>query len=124
MFKLFKKIASNKTHPSDKANPSGKATLSALAYIQPNFPHYNATIIQLGWLGSPRYRKLLKKKLKKRRKRDYKHYAAITIQSAWFRSGCYRRGFIKKINLLLSRVERLDLKYVDEYIAGIERLIR
>ena len=118
MFKIFRKITSNKTHPLDNYHPS------SLAYVQPKFPNYNATIIQLGWLGSPRYRKLLKKKLKKRRKRDYKYYAAITIQSAWFRSGCYRRGFIKKINLLLSRVERLDLKYVDEYIAGIEHLIR
>ena len=114
MFKMFRKIASNKTCPSEKYNPKRPV---------PQYPHYNATIIQLGWLGSPRYRKLLKKKLKKRRKRDYKNYAAITIQCAWFKSALYRKNYVHKINQLLSRVERLDLKYVDEYIAGVERLI-
>ena len=130
MFKILRKIVSNKTYPSDKnllldkVSSSNKMNPSSLAYIYPKFPHYNATIIQLGWLGSPRYRKLLKKKLKRKRKCDYKHYAAITIQLAWFRSGSYRRGFVKKLNLLLSRVEKLDMKFVDEYISGIERLIR
>ena len=64
MFKMFRKIASNKTYPLDKQNPLDRRNplSSSLAYMEPEFPHYNATIIQLGWLGSPRYRKLLKKK--------------------------------------------------------------
>ncbi len=115
MFKIFRKIASNKTYPSERENSKR---------LVPQYPHYNATIIQLGWLGSPRYRKLLKKKLKKRRKRDYKNYAAITIQCAWFKSRLYRKKYVEKINQLLSRIERLDIKYVDEYILGIEHLIR
>jgi hypothetical protein len=115
MFKFFRKFAANKTSPI----PERK-----FCYQDVIFPHYYATIIQLGWFGSPRYRKRLKKKLKKRRKRDYKHYAAITIQCAWYRSRLYQRLFIKKINALLCRVERLDLKYVDDYIKGIEYLIK
>ena len=114
MFKIFRKIASNKTYPAEKEDIKSPMI---------RYPHYNATIIQLGWLGSPRYRKLLKKKLKERRKRDYKHYAAITIQCAWFKSRLYRKKYVEKINRLLSRVERLDIKFVDEYINGIERLI-
>ena len=99
-----------------KAAPSGEHTVS--------FPHYNATIIQLGWLGSPRYRKLLKKKIKKRRKKFNRYHAAVVIQSAWFRSSRYQRLFIRKINALLCRIERLDLEYVDDYIRGVERLIK
>jgi hypothetical protein len=114
MFKIFRKIASNKTCPAERYNVNNPVL---------RYPHYNATIIQLGWLGSPRYRKLLKKKLKKRRRRDYKHYAAITIQCAWFKSRLYRKKYVEKINQLLSRVERLDIEFVDEYIHGIERLI-
>ena len=114
MFKIFRRFTSNKTHPT---------STKPYCYDHIAFPHYNATIIKLGWLGSPRYRKLLKKKLKKRRKRDYKHYAAITIQHAWFKSSKYRKLYIAKINTLLTRVEKLDIRYVDEYIKGIERLI-
>ena len=114
MFKIFRKIASNKTCPAERYNVNNPVL---------RYPHYNATIIQLGWLGSPRYRKLLRKKLRKRRRRDYKHYAAITIQCAWFKSRLYRKKYVEKINQLLSRVERLDIKFVDEYIHGIERLI-
>jgi hypothetical protein len=110
MFKIFRKIASNKTCPAERYNVNNPVL---------RYPHYNATIIQLGWLGSPRYRKLLKKKLKKRRRRDYKHYAAITIQCAWFKSRLYRKKYVEKINQLLSRVERLDIEFVDEYIHGI-----
>jgi hypothetical protein len=99
MFKIFRKIASNKTCPAERYNVNNPVL---------RYPHYNATIIQLGWLGSPRYRKLLKKKLKKRRRRDYR---------------LYRKKYVEKINQLLSRVERLDIEFVDEYIHGIERLI-
>ena len=56
MFKFFRKFAANKTSPI----PERK-----LCYQDIKFPHYYATIIQLGWFGSPRYRKRLKKKLKK-----------------------------------------------------------
>ena len=115
MFKIFKKIVSNKTYPEKNK----KAAL-----YKPAFPHYSATIIQLGWLGSPKYRRLLKKKLKRLRERHYRHHAAITIQLAWIRSRRYRKSFIEKVNRLLTQVERLDMKYVDEYINGIERIIR
>jgi len=90
----------------------------------PKYPHFHATIIQLGWLGSPRYRKILKKKLKKRRRRAYKNYAATTIQYAWFRSRLYQGLQTRKISDLVDRVEKLDPQYVDDYINGIERLIR
>lgn len=85
--------------------------------------HYHATIIQLGWFGSPRYGRLLKKKLKRRRKKDYKHYAAITIQCAWFKSRLYKRLFIHEINKLMDKLDGLDPLFMDTYINGIERII-
>jgi hypothetical protein len=85
--------------------------------------HYHATIIQLGWLGSSRYRHLLKKKLKRRRNKDYKHYAAITIQCAWFKSRLYKRLFIREINKLMDKLERVDPLLLDIYINGIEHII-
>jgi len=115
MIKVIRRLVSNRTHPTGRLSPNS-------GYLR--FPHYNATIIQLGWLGSPRYRKLLKKKLKKRRKKLKKYHAAVTIQAAWFRSSLYQRLFIKKINAVVCRVEKLDLDYVDEYIRGIERIIK
>ena len=48
------------------------------------YPHYNASIIQLGWFSSPKYREILTRKIRRIRRRDYMNYAAITIQYAWF----------------------------------------
>ncbi len=71
MFRLF-----NRRRP-----PKRETFLTDFYYYR--YPHYNASIIQLGWLSSPRYREILARKIHRIKKRDYMNYAAITIQYNW-----------------------------------------
>ena len=71
MFRLFR-----------RQKPPRRETLFADFYYY-RYPHYNATIIQLGWFSSSKYREILARKLKRIKKIHYQNYAAITIQYNW-----------------------------------------
>lgn len=72
MFRLFR----------GRRPPRRETIFSDFYYYR--YPHYHASIIQLGWLSSPKYREILTRKIRRIRQRDYRNYAAITIQYAWF----------------------------------------